>query len=482
MENKSISKNAILNILRVSVGLLFPLITFPYATRVLQVVNLGKVNFSNSIVSYFVLIASLGVSSYGVREGARLRNDKKFGAFVSEVFSLNVVTTIASYLLLFLAFVISAKMRSYFVVILIQSLSIMFTTLGIDWVNAIFEDYLYITIRSLIVQVISLVFLFLFVKSPSDYLLYAAMTVLSNGIICVANLIYCRRYVHLRIRFNSKMFTHLKPMLIFFSNNMAVTVYVSSDMTILGWLAGDYYSGLYAVSVKIYQTIKQVLTALYVVTIPRLALYAGDEDTTRFKKLFTDISNTIILVILPAIAGLICLSGEIILLISGKSFIKATLSLQILSVGLLFAVASGVIVNCFNTPMRQEKISLHGTVLAAILNIGLNFFFIPHFLQNGASITTVIAEASTFLYCIIRERKLISRYIEGRSMIQQFIVGLIGAALVIVINTIITWFSVGSMVHLILTIMISPVAYLVFLILIKNKYVVPILKRVGLKK
>lgn len=480
-ENKSISKNAILNILRVSVSLLFPLITFPYATRVLQVDNLGKVNFGNSIVSYFILIASLGVSSYGVREGARRREDKSFNNFVSEVFSLNIVTTAISYLLLFGAIIVSAKMRNYYAVILVQSLSIAFTTLGVDWVNAIFEDYLYITVRSLIVQVVSMLFLFLFVKSPGDYLLYAAITVISNGIVCISNLIYCRRYVHLHITFASRIYKHLKPMLIFFSNNMAVTIYVSSDMTILGWFAGDYYSGLYSVSVKIYQTIKQVLTALYVVTIPRLALYANDQDSTRFKQLFTSISSIIMLVILPSVAGLICLSRDIIFLISGESFLKATLSLQILSFGLIFAVGSGVIVNCFNTPLRQEKISLQGTVLAAVLNVVLNFYFIPRFLQNGASITTTIAESSTLIYCIIRERKLLAKYLDVSALFKQSIYGTVGAGLVFFAEAIVSRMRFNSFLHILIMIIVCPTVYLLFLIVTKNQYSKVILKRIRLK-
>ena len=77
MKNKSLAKNAILNGIRNGLNLLFPLITFPYVSRVLQVEKLGEYNFANSVTSYFVLLAGLGISSYAVREGAKLREKKK---------------------------------------------------------------------------------------------------------------------------------------------------------------------------------------------------------------------------------------------------------------------------------------------------------------------------------------------------------------------------------------------------------------------
>ena len=79
----------------------FPLITFPYISRVIQATNYGKINFSNSIVSYFTLIAALGISTYAIREGAGLREKKeKFNEFACQIFSINILTTIISYILM----------------------------------------------------------------------------------------------------------------------------------------------------------------------------------------------------------------------------------------------------------------------------------------------------------------------------------------------------------------------------------------------
>ena len=154
-KKKSVGINAVLNIIKQCCAIIFPLITFPYASRVLGVENYGKVNFGTSIISYFTLLAGLGITNYAIREGARIRDNKEnFSAFVNEVFTINVVTTLISYAALFLTLIFWDKLGSYRVLILIQSLSILFTTIGTDWINSIYEEYAYITIRYVIVHII----------------------------------------------------------------------------------------------------------------------------------------------------------------------------------------------------------------------------------------------------------------------------------------------------------------------------------------
>ena len=100
-KRKSLKINALLNTIQTIISMLFPLITFPYASRVLGVDNIGRYNFGNSIVSYFVLLAGLGISTYGVREGAKYRDKKKeFEEFVQNIFSINLYSTLLAYFLL----------------------------------------------------------------------------------------------------------------------------------------------------------------------------------------------------------------------------------------------------------------------------------------------------------------------------------------------------------------------------------------------
>ena len=146
---KSLKLNAFLNGLRSLLSVVFPLITFPYISRVLSVSGIGKYNFSNSVVSYFLLIAGLGISSYAVREGAKYRNDKhKINSFANEIFTINVCSALIAYICLFFCLIVFTKLHSYFACILIYSIQIGFSVISVDWLFTIYEDFAYITIRS----------------------------------------------------------------------------------------------------------------------------------------------------------------------------------------------------------------------------------------------------------------------------------------------------------------------------------------------
>lgn len=149
--------NAFLNGLRSVLNLLFPLITFPYVSRVLSVSGIGIYNFSNTYISYFILIAGLGIATYAIREGAKYRNDRrKIEEFSSQIFSINMIATVIAYVLLFASLLIFKNLSNYVSCILIFSLQILFTTLGTEWIYTIYEDYAYITVRSIFFKVISI--------------------------------------------------------------------------------------------------------------------------------------------------------------------------------------------------------------------------------------------------------------------------------------------------------------------------------------
>ena len=142
-KEKSLKINASLNIAKQLCQVLFPLVSIPYVTRVLGADGYGIFSYGNSIVSYFVLIAALGINTYAVREGVAVRNDKeKLERFVSEIFTINTISTCISYLLL-ICLLASPFLEQYRSIIAIQSLVIFLTTIGTDWINTIYEDFAY---------------------------------------------------------------------------------------------------------------------------------------------------------------------------------------------------------------------------------------------------------------------------------------------------------------------------------------------------
>lgn len=414
MDNKSMNKqykslrvNAFLSVLKVMLSIVTPLITFPYVSRVLGVENIGKINFGASIIVYITLLAGLGINTYAVREGARLRESKKkFTIFAKEIFTTNIFTTLGAYVVLIFILLIYSKLNAYRILIIIQSLSVIFTTIGVEWINTIYEDYFYILFRSFVVQIINIICLFLFVKQREDYYLYAILTIISTALISISNLIHVRRYCKLSLVFPCKFFKHIKFALVFFSSSLAVNIYMNADTTMIGLMVGDYYTGIYAVSVKMYTMAKTVLNCIYSVTIPRLSIFAEEKDFCNYKKTLTNITASLMLVLFPLVTFFLCLADSIIVVIAGSNYLDGVVALRILAIAIIFSLFNGILVNCINVTLNREKINLIGTFLAALVNICLNFIFIPLFKHNGAAITTLVAESVVFVYCVCKLKKI----------------------------------------------------------------------------
>lgn len=464
--NKSIKLNTILNVIKIVFSMIFPLITFPYASKVLGVENIGKINFSNSIVSYFLLIAGLGIASYAIREGSLYKdNREQFTSFVNEVFSINVISTIIAYFFLVIFTLFFDKIYDYRIFIAIQSLSIIFTTLGLDWINSIYEEFSYITITTIFFQFISLVLLFIFVKDINDYYWYAFITVISTVGYNFVSMFHVRKYAKFKFVFSMNLKKHLKPILIIFSTAIATTIYVNSDSTILGFICGDYETGLYSVAVKIYSIFKQLLQAIVIVTLPRLSYFIAHQMLLQYENLLKKVINVMLLFALPMCIGTICLSDQVVLLISSIDFINASTSLKILAIALIFSAFATIATTSILLPQGKEKYIFYSSVVSSILNILLNFIFIPLFKASGAAFTTLIAEMTMFILAMkfsnISFCKLINR--------KDIFCSITECLCITLITVILKCFIHSSLFLIILSVVISMMSYTIILFLGKNE-------------
>jgi O-antigen/teichoic acid export membrane protein len=480
--NKSIKKNAVYNVIRRMLTVIFPLITYPYATRVLGADSLGKVNYTYSIINYFTLLATFGVTSYGAREGAKYRdNSGEFNRFTKEVFSVNVFFSLASFLALSVLAIVWKNDGSYSRLLFLQSGLIFFTALGVDWINVVYEDYAYITIRSLSANIITLVFLFIFVKDKNDYLLYSLLPVISNGVICLSNLYYCRRYAQIKVESIKKAKNRIKPMSIFFVNELTVSIYVNADTTMLGIMTSDYNVGIYSVAVKIYTIIKTIFAAIYSVALSRLTYYFSKEMYEEYKKLLTEIVSVLFLLLIPGALGLLLLSSEISIIIGGSSFASSAYPLRILSAALIFAILGGIASSCINLSMGLEKINLRATIYSAIINIVLNIPCILLLKENGAALTTALSELFVFLYCI-KKNKNAFKYIELNEAKKNFIFSMVGCLCVALVCTGGRLIVKENFIRIIFDVVISAVLYFAILLAFKNTLAISIISKIKKKK
>lgn len=389
----SLGLNALLNGFKNALNLIFPLITFPYVSRVLSVKGIGIYNFSNTYISYFLLIAGLGINTYAVREGAKYRdNTNKLSRFSSQIFTINVISTIFSYFLLGLSLLLFSEIRNYVYCILVFSLQIIFTTIGTEWLYIIYEDYAYITLRSILFKIVSVLLIFLFVRDSSDYIAYATITVFSTVGSNILNFIHAKSIIKVKLTKYIDFKYHLKPILIIFASAVSVTVYVSSDNTILGVLKGNYDVGIYSMAVKIYSMAEGLLTAMLTVMIPRLAMLYGKKLMSQYYSLLSNVIRLFLILAIPASFGLMMLSKQVILILGGSKYLPGTVALKITSFAIIFSIFSWLFSDCILIPAKREKYVLKSTIITAVINVILNLILIPRFSFNATALSTVISE------------------------------------------------------------------------------------------
>lgn len=399
MSEKSIKVNSILNVIKTISSIIFPLITFPYISRVLQPENVGKVNFGSSFVSYFSLIASLGITTYAIRECSAVRGDKKkLGEKASQIFSINVCTTIVAYVLLGLSLIFFRKLDSYRTLIIIQSTAILFTTWGADWLNSAMEDFKFITIRSIGFQFISLILMFILVHQPDDYYKYAAITVLSSCGANITNILYRRKYCTVRFTKDMHWQEHFTPILLLFVMILAQTIFSNADTTMLGLMKGDFEVGIYSTAYKMKNIIVQVVASLCWVVMPRMSYYFAEGDWNKINEMLKKVLSVMVTIGFPCVAGCVVLSSEIIQIVAGQQYSAASLPLVILMISFIVDIFGGSFLgNMVCLPAKQEKVFMEACCFAAVVNVILNFILIPF---GGASAAALTSGISAIVICV----------------------------------------------------------------------------------
>lgn len=475
-KKNNIRLNAILNSIRSIMSIIFPMITYPYVTRILMAENLGKVNFASSTLSYFSLIAVLGLTSYAAREGAGFRDDKKkLNNFCAELLSLNLCTTVFAYIIFGIALVMLPSLHSYTALLAIYSVTIIFSTLGMEWVYTIYEDYLYITLRSIAMQILSLILMFIFVRDINDFYWYAAINVIASVGGNIFNFIHVRKYISLKLKFNKNIFNHLKYSIVFFASSIASSIYSNIGNTILGLMSGDIAVGLLAVAMKIYVMIKSLIIAVLNVTTARLAYYKYNNMQDEYNHTVSKLIKTIIVLLFPVVVGINLVAEEVILIVAGSGFMQSVSALRYLSIAILWSIFASI-AGCILITSKQEKKVLFGTICAAITNVVVNLFCIPFMKQDGAALAVVVAE---FVVLLINGRQckgLIKLEKIGNVILSGFVACIAMSVFCLIIEKSITIF----VFKLLLKVIGGGLVYVVFLIIGKNEITIEyieILKR-----
>ena len=420
-ENKSLKINTALNMFRMLLTVLVPLITFPYASRILDPDGIGKINFSNSVIALFITFALLGTNTYASREAAKIRDNKfLLSKFSKEILIINICSTIISYLIFFILLFTIPKFSNYITIMLICSTKIFFTIFGMEWLYTATEEFKYITIRSFVFQVISLIFLFLFVHEKKDLYLYALFGVISAVGSNICNFINCRHYINLFQKCNLEIKKHLKYIFVFFGMALVTNVYTVLDSTMLGFLTDDIQVGYYSAATKIVKMVIGLLTAVSGILLPRLSYYAEGNNRNSFDTLFYKSAIIFWMLCIPMTIGLYILSEPLLILFSGGKFIQALQPMHIIT-PIIFSISTASFIGCGLSALRKEKISLIAVCIGAVMNTTINFIFIPKCGASGAAYGTITAESIVMLIQLIYMKKYFFKKKIFKNLIQIFL-------------------------------------------------------------
>lgn len=473
MKQKSLKKNFLYNSLLKVSNIIFPIITFPYVARILLAEGIGKVEFSLSVIQYFILLSQAGIPTYAVRECAKYRNNKdKLSKTVQEILLINFPLIVLSYIILFISLFSLKSFYIYKNLLIIMSVNIISTNIGIEWFYQATEEYRLITIRNILVRLFTLLLVFLFVKNENDYIVYGVILVLAVSLGYLYNFIYANRYISLFKKYkNYNLKRHVKSIIILFGMSLSVSIYVNLDKVMLGLISGDKYVGLYTAANKIVKIILSIITSLGTVLLPRMSFYIQTNNQDEINKLIKTAFDFIVMISMPIVIGLIMLSDSIILFFAGVNYYDAITTIRILS-PIVFAIGlSNLIGIQILVSHGKEKLTLLSTIIGSIVNFTFNFILIPKYKQNGAAVGTLIAEFTVTVVQIF----LAQKYLKGNIKVRNIFEYVISSISIVLICMSISYITKNLVYRMAFSVILSSCSYFGILYVIRNEFVFQII-------
>lgn len=407
---RSVKFNFVMNSILTLSNIIFPLITFPYVSRILLPAGTGKVSFATSVITYFAMFAQLGIPTYGIRACAQVRDDnEKLTRTVQEIFIINIFMSVFVYAAFFVALFNVPRFEQDKTLFILVSTTIIFNAIGMEWVYKGLEQYSYITIRSIIFKFIALVAMFFLVRAKSDYTIYGGITIFAGVGSNVLNFINIRKFISLKPVWHYDFKRHLKPITIFFAMSVATTVYTNLDNIMLGFMKSDVDVGYYNAAVKIKILLISFVTSLGAVLLPRASYYVDHGMQKQFKQITAKAIDFVLLMACPVTLYFIFFARESILFLSGGAYLGAVAPMQIIMPTVILIGLTNIMGIQILVPMGYEKIVLYSEITGAVVDLIINIILIPQLASAGAAIGTLAAEIAVFIVQFVALREIIAK-------------------------------------------------------------------------
>ena len=478
MKIRSVKYNFIMNVILTASTFIFPLITFPYVSRILLPAGVGKVNFATSFVSYFSMIAMLGVPTYGIRACAQVRdNREELSRTVHEIFFINLIVGALASVIYFAALFTVPRLRADSALFAVMSSTILFNVIGMEWLYKGLEQYSYITVRSIIFKAIGLILMFLLVKDQGDYVIYGAISIVAGVGSNLLNFLKLPEIIDLHPVGHYNLRRHWKVIMVFFMMSVATTIYTNLDTVMLGFMKNDTEVGYYTASVKVKIILVSFVTALSTVLLPRVSYYIEQGMQDKFREVSRKALNFVAVVAVPVVVYFTLYAKESILLLSGSEFMGSVQPMQIIMPTVLFIGITNVLGIQILVPLGKEMEVCISVIVGAVVDLLINMVCIPSMASSGAALGTVIAEFAVLVVQCVMLRDQI-RMLTGNI---QWIKILIAVSAAAVLCSSVKWLQMGVFVTLGISWIIFALVYGILLLVMRENFVWSIVEEIWKK-
>ncbi|MDM5237007.1 flippase [Bacillus cereus] len=475
---KSIASNIFYKILLNTFNIILPILVGPYAYRTLGANSIGTVNVAETFFNYFFVFAVFGVYQYGLREISLIKNDKrKVSKLFTSLYVINFTTSILALLAFLLFSYIGYGHESLFPVLLIFGFNFISNMFYVEWFNEAYENYDFITKKTVIVRLIYVVLLFSFIHGVDDYKTFAGLLVLSTFLNHSISFVYVKRQVKFDFS-DLTIIPHLKPLLLVLIFSNANILYTQLDRLVLGVYVGKVEVAYYVMAFQIMTIINTLMLSVVQVTVPRLSYLSGNASEMEYESLLNKISKVYFITLFPAAIGLMLIAHGAVVIYGGQEFAKAGDTLIVFAFYMITVGIESILSNQIIYVKKKESILVRFLFICGFINLASNIALIFfHILTPTTAIfTTTIANCFliTFEYIYVKKKLKVNYTLFDIHKLKYLFYSLTFVPIAFVIKMIVS----GQILQVVLVIITCGLTYALILFITKDEILFSLLEKI----
>ncbi|MBQ9520184.1 MAG: LicD family protein [Acholeplasmatales bacterium] len=476
-KEKSLIKNALWFLINNVLNIAFPFASGIYVARVLLPTSIGLFSSAQNLVQYFVILAFLGIPTYGMREIAKKKKNKSdLNKTFTELFLINLISTCFFSIVYFTVIFATPHYRENMALYSITGGLVILNALNFSWLYDGLEEFRFTSIRNLIFKVIVFVLLIVFVKSDADLLSYAAITVTGTAGNYILNCFWAKKFV--KFSFEGISFKkHIKPIMYLVVVNLAIEIYTLVDVTMLEFFSTEEHIAFYKYGSTIGKILLQIMSTFTMVLVPRVSYLYKEKKYEEFNHLLTMTFKLILMLSIPMVIGIQFVSVYLICKIYGDVYINSAYVLNIISATIIISPIGYLLGSRTLLVSDNEKKMLIPVGIGAIINLVGNFILIPLLTEYGAAIASVISEIAVMIIYVFLGKK----YFKLEKWFYDLIKIIISACVMTGVILIIYFFVNDALLKCILEIVCAIITYFLLLLLLKEDIICFIMKKIFCK-